>query len=573
MSEVVSIPFEPVPDRAQSAMVPMRDGVRLATDVYLPVGDERGLPTGDERSLPTVLVRMPYDKCGEYCFMPRIAEAFTESGYAFVVQDVRGRTRSEGENFPFIFEVADGYDTLEWITTQPWSSGAVGMFGESYYGFTAWCAAASGHPALKAIAARVTSANLGMAMEPGGDDAETFALSAIVPWFSYVFIDNGMYEAEFDWSVRPLRDAFATATAGRRSAGYEALLRRPPSDPSWMRAIYGSRDPHETVDIPVLHWAGWWDNCQYGQFRAYHRMCSRPDVRDRQYLIADATDHEGFSWDRSPRPALDQREFEGGEHGSPEDDMLAFIEQYRMSLPFFERFVRGVDGPALPRVRWMLTGEGWRESASWPPPEARAFELHLTNGTAAASGADGGGLSPHPAAADARVAWVHDPGDLVPETILDDWHPLGPGLPDERAVEDRPDVLTFSSEAMTEPLRIAGPVAFTACCRSTFHTMHVVAKLCDVDAQGYARRLLLGIAAIHQPDFDQPVDVNLGDTAFLVEAGHRLRLEIAASCFPHWLWHPATNESPWDALTGQAQTQSIVVGGPQGARLRLSIVD
>ena len=293
MAEVTSIPDQPIPAQAQSAMVSMRDGVRLATDIYLPGGASEGLPT--------ILVRMPYDKCGEYCFMPRIEEAFTDVGYAFVVQDVRGRTRSEGETFPFVHEVADGYDTLDWIAAQPWSNGDVGMIGDSYYGFTSWCAAAGGHPALKAIAPRVTAANLGMATEPQGDDTETFALRAWLPWLLYVWIDHGAYEAEFDWSVRPLRDAFAIATGGRRSTGYEALLRRPLSDPWWMRSIYGSQDPHEVVDIPVLHWAGWWDNCQYGQFRSYRRMCSRPEVRHRQYLIADAVDHEGFSWEEAPR--------------------------------------------------------------------------------------------------------------------------------------------------------------------------------------------------------------------------------------------------------------------------------
>lgn len=564
MAEVTSIPDQPIPAQAQSAMVSMRDGVRLATDIYLPAGASEGLPT--------ILVRLPYDKCGEYCFMPRIEEAFTAVGYAFVVQDVRGRTRSEGETFPFIHEVADGYDTLDWIAAQPWSNGDIGMIGDSYYGFTSWCAAAGGHPALKAIAPRVTAANLGMATEPQGDDTETFALRAWLPWLLYVWIDKGAYEAEFDWSVRPLRDAFAIATGGRRSTGYEALLRRPLSDPWWMRSIYGSQDPHEVVDIPVLHWAGWWDNCQYGQFRSYRRMCSRPEVRHRQYLIADAVDHEGFSWDEAPRPALDQREFQEDAHSSSEDEIVPGIDQYRMSLPFFDRFVRGIEGPPLPRVRWMLAGEGWREAESWPPPESREVELHL-RGAAALHGVPSGGLAPRPAAVEERVAWVHDPNDLVPDTILNEWQPLGPGLPDERVVEDRLDVLTFTSDPLTAPLRIAGPVALRVSCRSTARSMQLVAKLCDVDVDGYARRLLLGITAVHQPDFDRPVDVNLGDIGFLVEVGHRLRLEVAASCFPRFLWHSGTNESPWDAVAGEPQTQSIVVGGPEGARLRLRVVD
>lgn len=565
MSKVTAIPNQPIPDNARPAMVAMRDGVRLATDTYLPETAAEGLPT--------ILVRMPYDKCGEYCFMPRIEAAFTTAGYAFVVQDVRGRTRSEGENFPYIHEVADGYDTLEWIVQQPWSNGAVGMIGESYYGFTSWCAAASGHPALKAIAPIVTGPNLAMAPEPQGDDSETFALRAWLPWFLYVWVDNGMYETEFDWSVRPLRDVFAAATGGLRSAGLEAIMRRPQSDPWWMYAIFGERDPHETIDVPVLHRAGWWDNCQYGQFRSYRRMCARPAVRDRQYLIADAVDHEAFTWDESPRAALDPDDFGTDTHNATEPEILKVVEQYRMSLPFFDRFVRGVDGPALPRVRWMLAGDGWRESEAWPPPESHEVEFHLVRGVAALAGVEGGGLAPQAEPAAQRVEWTHDPQDLVPDTHADEWHPLGLGLPDESAIEDRPDVLTFISDALDTPVCLAGPVSLSACFASSAESLHVFAKLCDVDPEGYARRLLIGAAAVHAPDYGRPVDVHLGDTGFLVPAGHRLRVEVAASCFPRFLWHPGTMENPWDAVAGQAQTQSIVVGGEEGARLRVTTIE
>jgi hypothetical protein len=141
--------LEPAPldPHAEQTMVPMSDHVRLATDVYLPNRPGR---------LPAILVRLPYDKCGRYTFMPQLAPCFTERGYTFVVQDVRGKFRSEGETMPFVREIGDGYDTLEWIVRQPWSDGMVGMYGDSYYGFTQWAAVASGHPSLKAIVPRVT---------------------------------------------------------------------------------------------------------------------------------------------------------------------------------------------------------------------------------------------------------------------------------------------------------------------------------------------------------------------------------------------------------------------------------
>ena len=131
-----------VDPRAEQHMVPMRDGVSLAIDVYLP---EAAAPCA------AVLVRLPYDKNGRYCWMPQIARHFTDRGYVFLVQDVRGKFRSGGEVNAFVHELDDGYDTLEWVTRQPWSNGAVGMWGDSYYGFTQWTAVASGHPALRAI--------------------------------------------------------------------------------------------------------------------------------------------------------------------------------------------------------------------------------------------------------------------------------------------------------------------------------------------------------------------------------------------------------------------------------------
>src|SRR5262249_53449721 len=136
----------PLDPDAEQMHVRMRDGVRLATDVYL--GD-------DSTPRPAVLVRLPYDKCGRYTVMRQRAPWFTERGYAFVAQDVRGKFRSGGETVPYVREVTDGYDTIDWIVSQPWCDGSVGMFGDSYYGYTQWAAVASGHPALRAIVPRV----------------------------------------------------------------------------------------------------------------------------------------------------------------------------------------------------------------------------------------------------------------------------------------------------------------------------------------------------------------------------------------------------------------------------------
>lgn len=141
----------PVPDTATQYMVAMRDGVRLATDVYLPAA---GSP------VPAVLVRLPYDKNSRYVFMAQVARRLTARGYALVVQDVRGKYRSEGEPLGPVSEVRDGYDTIDWVSRQVWCTGRVGTFGDSYYGFTQWAALSAQHPALRAMVPRVTSTDI-----------------------------------------------------------------------------------------------------------------------------------------------------------------------------------------------------------------------------------------------------------------------------------------------------------------------------------------------------------------------------------------------------------------------------
>lgn len=157
MPDILRIPPAPESPLSFPVRIRMRDRVLLAGDVYLP-----GAPgTPDATPGDTILIRLPYDKSGVYCFIPLIAEYFTQHGYRVVAQDVRGKFRSEGEALLFVNEVNDGYDTIEWVTQQPWSNGHVAMWGDSYYGYTQWAAAASGHPALKAISPRVTGTKLG----------------------------------------------------------------------------------------------------------------------------------------------------------------------------------------------------------------------------------------------------------------------------------------------------------------------------------------------------------------------------------------------------------------------------
>jgi hypothetical protein len=123
--------------------IPMRDGVRLYANVYRPKA---------EGTLPVIVIRLPYGKDEYYCFMPAIGKFWARKGYVAVIQDVRGKWKSEGTFDPFVNEVADGYDTVDWAAKQPWSDGNVGVMGESYYGYTTGAAAVSRHPKLRCVA-------------------------------------------------------------------------------------------------------------------------------------------------------------------------------------------------------------------------------------------------------------------------------------------------------------------------------------------------------------------------------------------------------------------------------------
>jgi predicted acyl esterase len=536
--------------RATQTMVAMRDKVRLATDTYLPtVGDRH----------PVVLVRLPYDKSGRYTFMPQLASRFLERGYAFVVQDVRGRFRSEGNTMPFLHEADDGYDTLSWIVEQPWCNGAVGMFGDSYYGFTQWAAVASGHPALRAIVPRVTTANLGMWLQ--GEVDPLYGAQ----YMAEVWSDDRSHTWEIDWTRRPLEQVFddGFAAIGTRSAGFEMLLGLAREgrglDP------FGGAHPFHHVSIPTLHAVGWFDNISPDSMRDYMRLCADPRRAALQYLVADSTDHENYHLSDVPI-GPDQ------DHDQDEAALERMLPRYvNPALDFFDVFLAGTKpASSLPRVRWHLGHDGWRESSSWPPPGARSLRLYLADPVAATSGAHGGRLSATPAEPGA-VSWTHDPSDLVPSTVTNPFAFLFES-PDERAVEERPDVLTFTAPPGQDDLVLAGPVTARLALSSEASSPHIFVKLVELAPDGRALMLLRGQVTMRADQQGQPVEVYLGHTGVRVRPGHRLRLHVAASDFPLYVPHPGTEENPWFATETRPNRLTLHTGGELASLVELTVL-
>jgi putative CocE/NonD family hydrolase len=436
------VPYErvtarPVHQDAVEHMVPMRDGVRLATDVYR--------PEGDPGPGPTVLIRSPYDKNGTYCFLPKCAAYFLRHGYRVVVQDVRGKFRSEGETVLFVHEAFDGYDTIEWVISQSWSDGVVGMWGDSYYGFTQLAAASTGHPALKAIVPRVTGTRLGdlPIPEPGRRtmDAET-STGRLYPTTHFQSHDTFAWTP--DWSHRPLADEVEAwfETIGERSPTYDLWM---PDPVELDRFPLGH--PFDAPPVPMLQTVGYWDNCSPWQWDDHDLIQQRPAWAATEYLLLDAIDHENYDFTEVPIT-------ESTDHALNPAALDAMLPRYLdPAVEFFDVFLRGRGCPGdIPRVRWVVAGERRIRTASeWPPAGVETRRYHLWEG----------GLASCDHGDTVESSWVHDAADPVPSPVENPFAFLA-AYPDERALADRSDVLSFETETLASPLLLAGPVSMRA---------------------------------------------------------------------------------------------------------------
>ena len=542
---------EPVPDTATQYLVRMRDGIRLATDVYLPAG---GAPA------ETVLVRLPYDKNSRYVFFRWVAEIFTARGYAMVVQDVRGKFRSEGETIGFLGEASDGYDTIDWIIAQPWSNGIVGMFGDSYYGFTQWAAVSSGHRALRAIVPRVTSAEL-LGMPHAAGPVRDVPWLVHADYVAHYWLDRHVYARELDWSLRPLTEVFEDMfrSVGARSAAYDLSVPHRVPLP-----VYPDGHPFDARPVPVLHAVGWFDNLSIVAMRDYAELARRPGWAAVQYLTADSVDHENYHLSHAPITEAD-------DHGVNDEALARMLVLYtEPALDFFDVFLKGVrDAGTLPRVSWHLGHEGYHEAPSWPPPGAREQHLYLAGlDTALAAG---GQLTADGPAAGQAAEWVYDPGDLVPSSVPNSFAFLHE-YPDEAATARRPDVLSFVSGPAGEPVDLAGPVDLLVTVTSTAPSAYLFAKLLDEAPDGSARLIVRGQGELTDVSGSAPARIEMGHTGYRLRPGHRFRLHVASSDFPEYMRHPGTAENPWLAATATPSTQRLLTRPDAPASLRLTVL-
>ena len=219
----------------------------------------------------------------------------------------------------------------------------------------------------------------------------------------------------------------------------------------------------------MLHSVGWFDNILPYSMVDYDELRARPAVAELQYLIADATDHENYHLREVPIAPENDHDINDERPRPDAADLPGARPRLLGRLPARGRATRAT----VPRAAWFLGHDDWRTSTTWPPPGARELRLYLGAAERAASGPEGGALLAAPEASRATAHWVHDPAELVPST------PLNPFAfllywPDEREVQSRGDVLTFTSEPMSEPLDLTGPATAHLAVGSSFSSMHVM---------------------------------------------------------------------------------------------------
>jgi len=530
--------------------IPMRDGVELSADIYLP---NEAAPA----RYPALLLRTIY-----HSKEPRYvawAVGFVKAGYAVVLQDCRGRHDSDGKWDPYACEIPDGYDTHEWIGRRSWCNGRIGTFGISYPGFTQTCAAPDGSAHLQAL----------VPIASQQDNFGHHRSDGLIAWANTVFFANmvgrtmqGEALARLDfpaiWKRLPLHgvwDDIAECPYARDVVANESY------GPFW--SSYSLRHRYDRVEAPAYFMTGWYDsllNETLKVFRGWRAHARSAEARRLTRIMIGPWSHQVAPWGR-PEPA-----YQVAPDGA--FDAAIFGAQARMDivaehLRWYDARLRdvktGIDDDAP--LQLFVMGENiWRGEHEWPLARTRWTDFFLR---------DGGGLSQaRPSASEKPDRFRYDPDAPVP-TWGGSYQMKDFGGPkDRRDIAARDDVLVFTSAPLEQDLEATGPVTATIWAESAAVDTDFTAALVDVHPDGRAVLLTDGICrarfrdaaagwtpedlmtgrapydrlydapgftpSMMTPDTAYEFEIDLWSTANLFRKGHRIRVEISSSNFPRY---------------------------------------
>ena len=526
--------------------VKMRDGVILRGDIYRPDGSGK---------FPVLLQRTPYRRF-TWGNDIHFAQHAASLGYVVFLQDVRGRYTSDGEWRPFIHESEDGYDTIEWIAAQPYSNGKVGMFGGSYVGATQMLAAIANPPHLVGICPVVTASNY--------HEGWTYQGGAFEQWFNESWTSglaqdtlerkierNTDKQKDVDvlpltaYPILKLSPAIADTSASAIAPYFLDWLAHPSYDGYWKSISI--EDHFAQIHVPALHIAAWYDIFLGGSLRNYLGIKSSggsEEARKGQRLIVVVGGHAGSG-----------RKIGDVDFG-PEAERF---DEDEIALRYYDFLFKGAQNEfaaGKPVKIFVMGSNQWREEDDWPLARAKTIKYFLHSQGAANSLRGNGSLSTTAPSSEPADKFVYDPSKPVPTVggpLCCDSDHLAAGPRDQRSVENRTDVLVYSTPALEHELEVTGPVHLEFFASSSAVDTDFTAKLVDVAPDGAAINLTEGIlrsryrdsaatAAPLVPGKVYPLIIDLWATSNVFKTGHRIRLEISSSNFPRFDVNPNTGE-------------------------------
>lgn len=508
--------------------VPMRDGVQLATDIYLPA-------TGGIAK-PTILIRTPYGKTDPTEQAAPLAKFLATSGFAVAVQDLRGTGGSSGTFKAYSnVEGLDGYDTLDWLVAQPWCSGAIGTVGCSYHGEVQDMLAALRHP--NHAAAFIEGA---YTYNDGGMRAFSFVRHGVIELAYAVGGDLDLLSTLPLANIRPKLDTAAHASyyAKRWPDMVDAWLTRSPVDPYW--SDDGGLSSSAAFDVPAIH-MNEWHSVPFSSIRMFdqYRTSARsPAARDNQYLIMSPMTH------CRTRTATQQTVIGERDLGD------ARFDYFGSMVRWFDHWLAGGPGlDAMPKVQAYSMGRNrWRGYESWPPEGTIERSYYLTSTHAANSRFGDGHLAGDAGIlSDGSDSYIYEPSDPVPSCggPVYGGQVFSPGAFDQRRVEERADVLVYSTPPLERGVDVNGCVEVILYVSSSARDTDFTAKLVDVYPDGRAYNVLEGITrmrfrfdneggALIEPGKVYEVRIDLDSTSNYFGPGHCIRLEVSSSNFPRF---------------------------------------
>jgi putative CocE/NonD family hydrolase len=536
----------------------MRDGVVLRANIFRPAAEGRW---------PVLLTRLPYGKDlpgGGAVLDPAQA---ARRGYVVIVQDTRGRFASEGEWTPMRNEALDGVDTIAWAASLPYSNGEIGMYGASYYGFTQWSAAIHQPEALKAMVPFITwNDPLNGNLFRGG----AFELGISAGWSAMMGLNVVMRRhmgnpQVLGGAIYSLVQALDTMG----SHGYWSLplrqfepLKRNDVAPIFFEPLEKPMDremvddmtilgKHEQVTVPTFNIGGWYDiflQDTISNFKIMREQGSTPEARQSKLLIGPWTHGDVGA-------RVGEMNF-----GLASSGMLIDyrIDLMSLQLRWFDHWMRHIDTGMLneaPIKIFVMGANIWRDEQEWPLARAVETRYYLhSNGEANVLG-DAGRLDTQEPGTEQLDSYSYDPANPVltrgGALLMASEYPGGAF--DQRAIEERSDVLVYSTPVLEQPIEVTGPIKVHLWARSDALDTDFVARLVDVHPNGFSQNLTDGIIRARYRNFakgEQPslltpgtayeYEIDLWSTSNLFLPGHRLRLDVTSSNFPRWDRNPNT---------------------------------